>query len=190
MPIEHDSTLVSLFIEALRQGQLTHETHPLWFRVASGSMRPLFNKDDAIQIESVSADDIHSGEIVAFETPDGLLVHRLLHCEQRDGTRHFLQSGDGALQPLWLTAANVVGRVVAIRPAHRAGEYITLHSRLARWGGEAIASVRYQLYLHETQPIFKQCLRVCSRILCDLYRWYLAHYCTQSELMTLSKRKL
>ncbi len=188
MPTESATTremlLASLSIQALRQNVHTSALHPLGFRVASASMRPLFNKDDTIQIVPARADDVRYGEIIAFDTPEGLLVHRLLHCEQQEGTIRLLQSGDGALQAGWLEAETVVGRVIALCPAHNKKQTILLHTPLARWGGYAIASVRYQLYLHKTLPVLSQCLRACSRLLRSLNRWYLYHYCVQADINT------
>src|SRR5579863_3176992 len=78
------STLASLYIEALRQKQ------PLWFRVASNSMLPLLRKDDSVYIEPAQAEDIRIGDIAAFETSSGLVIHRIVAIEQTQETIRLL----------------------------------------------------------------------------------------------------
>ncbi|MFL5691813.1 MAG: S24/S26 family peptidase, partial [Ktedonobacteraceae bacterium] len=64
--------IASLFIQALREGQ------SLWFRVASNSMFPLLRKGDEVFIQPVQACEIRLGEIAAFETSSGLVIHRII----------------------------------------------------------------------------------------------------------------
>src|SRR5207248_4792684 len=101
--------IASLFIEAVRQGQ------PLWFRIASNSMLPLIRVDDTVYIQPTSANEIHVGEIAAFETSAGLMIHRIVSSQQIQGTVRLLQMSDVELLPSWVKEQAIVGKVVFIR---------------------------------------------------------------------------
>src|SRR5215469_1031145 len=66
------TAMASLYIQALRTGET------LWFEVVSGSMVPTLNRGNRVRIEAVKAQDIHNGEIAAFETDQGLVIHRIV----------------------------------------------------------------------------------------------------------------
>src|SRR5690349_8866457 len=89
--------LASLSLDALQQGQ------PLWFRVASGSMSPILQINDEIYIVPAQAHTIHKGDIAAFATNEGLMVHRIIAMQASDKekgtTRRLLQMSDVVLQP-------------------------------------------------------------------------------------------
>jgi len=103
------STLASLYIEALRQKQ------PLWFRVASNSMLPLLRKGDSVYIEPAQAEDIRIGDIAAFETSSGLVIHRIVAIEQTHETIRLLQMSDVEVLPAWVKEEAIVGRVITVR---------------------------------------------------------------------------
>src|SRR5437588_4936501 len=73
------AAIASLYIEAVRQGQ------SLWFRVASGSMHPTLRIGEQVRIEPAGAEQLCVGEIAAFETAQGLTIHRVVQ-HQHDGT--------------------------------------------------------------------------------------------------------
>lgn len=152
--------LLSLSIEALRQGQAMR------FRVASGSMRPLLQVNESVLIEPGSA--IAVGEIAAFETPAGLVIHRIVHTQQNGGRLRLLQMGDGEIRPAWIETESIVGRVTAVFKGERP---CSLTTPLARWYGSLLAFLRYQVYLHRTNIPFSTILRLCSRLL--LHFWTL-----------------
>ena len=156
----HTAILASLSIEALRQGQ------PMRFRVASGSMRPLLQVNDSVQIEPTSTVTI--GDIAAFETHDGLVIHRVVHTQQNQGTLRLLQMGDGEVRPTWIESETVVGRVTAV---YKGTQVVSLETPIAQWYSVLIATLRYQVYLHKTNVPFSMALRLCSRLL--LYLWTL-----------------
>src|SRR5260370_32148534 len=105
----HAEALASLYIEALRQGT------PLWFRIASGSMHPLLDTHDEVFIDPAQASSIIPGELAAFETSEGLVVHRILRSQENNTHIRLLQMADAVLRPSWIEGQAVVGRVVALR---------------------------------------------------------------------------
>ncbi|HLI07099.1 MAG TPA: S26 family signal peptidase [Ktedonobacteraceae bacterium] len=158
LPVSQDnrlqSAIDSLFIEALRQGQTQ------WFRVSSGSMHPLLKVGDAIFIEP--ARKIGIGEIAAFETEEGLVVHRIVDIQVKDGNVRLLQLPDVNLQASWISESAIVGRVIAIRRGRR---QIDLSHPLARWFGKVTSHIRYRLYLERETTLLRLALRASSRLL-------------------------
>src|SRR5439155_21245391 len=156
------------FIEAIRQGQ------PLWFRVASNSMFPLIRVDDTVYIQPTSANEIHVGEIAAFETSAGLMIHRIVNSQQTEGTVRLLQMSDVEFLPSWLKEQAVVGKVVYIRWQ---GRQVNLQQPIAKWCGRVTARIRYRLYLcNKTNPL-RIMLRVCSRLAIHLGYWCIRCCC-------------
>ncbi len=127
--------LDSLFVEALSQGQ------SLWFRVVSGSMRPLLQIGDAIHITPIAPHDLHVGDIAAFQAPEGLVVHRITRIFP--STARFIEMGDVLLRASEISEACVVGRVMAIQ---RGGRLIDLGRPIAQRVGGVTARLRYWFY--------------------------------------------
>lgn len=154
---EHTSSpiLISLFIQAVREGQ------PLWFRVASNSMLPLFQKNDTVYIVPTSAQDIHPGEIAAFETGRGLVIHRIVHRTQNGQTIRLFQMSDVDLYLTPVSEEQVVGKVVAVRKGRA---QIDLERRIAKRYGIIVAVARYRLYLASNSHFLSLWWRGCSRL--------------------------
>jgi hypothetical protein len=157
---ETESDLLnSLYIEALRKG------HAIWFRVVSGSMRPILRVGDAVHIQPVVPEDLQIGDIAAFETPAGLVVHRIVHIlRPRESPSRFIEMGDIGLQASEMTGEVIAGRVSAIR---RGELLVDLQKPLAkRWEG-VTARLRYRLYCLYTgsryQPV-RVVLRKSARL--------------------------
>lgn len=131
------SIIASLYIQAIRQGQ------SIWFRVASGSMEPILHIGDSVYIQPVKAGELRIGEIAAFETANGLVIHRIIQRKQTNVTIRLLEMGDVDLRPSWIEEQAVVGRVVAIKQGPR---QIDLLHQVARRCSRVTASLRYQLY--------------------------------------------
>lgn len=166
------ATIASLYIEALRQ------KHPLWFHVASNSMHPLFYKDDNVYIESAQAQDISLGDIAAFETSNGLVVHRIIAIEQDKDSVRLLEMSDVEVRPNWVQEQAVVGRIVSIRCS---GYQLNLRHPLARWCGRVTANIRYQLYkCGDTMPL-SIVLRIASRLAIHLGYWCIRCCCASSQ---------
>jgi translation initiation factor 2 gamma subunit (eIF-2gamma) len=158
----HTSTLASLYIEALRQKQ------PLWFRVASNSMLPLLRKDDNVYIEPTQVEDIRIGDIAAFETSSGLVIHRIVAIEQTHQTIRLLQMSDVEVLPTWVKQEAVVGRVVTIRQQKY---QLDLRHPIAKWCGKVTATLRYQLYKYEKNMPLRMVMRIASRLAIHLGYW-------------------
>lgn len=171
-----ESLLTSLSIDALRQG------HSLWFRVASGSMSPLLQVNDEIYIVPAQAHEINKGDIAAFETSEGLMIHRIVHVQNQDkenaAPRRLLQMSDVVLQPTWLQEQAIVGRVTMVRHGLK---QLSLCHPIAKWGGWTIATIRYQLYLHRSIAPIRKVLRVCSHSALSIGYWVLHQGCTISQ---------
>lgn len=164
------SVIADLFIEALRQGQ------SFWFRVGSGSMLPLLKVGSEVYIEPAPASEIRLGEIAAFETAQGLMIHRIVSItgvvpvqpdrtagEKAQGDNspiRLLQMPDVVVRPSWIDEQAVVGRVVAFRDGNR---HINLKHPVARKYGSVTAYVRYRLYMTENR-LLKIVWRACSRL--------------------------
>ncbi len=165
---ETSTILSSLFIQAVREGQT------LWFRVASNSMFPLFQTDDAVFIVPASVDAIRPGEIAAFETKDGLVIHRIIHCQQNAQTIRLLQMSDVDLFASWVEAKSVVGKVIAVR---KEGKQVNLVNPIAKWYGRIVATTRYQLYLRNSHTLLRLPWRGCSRLSLRLGYWCVQRIC-------------
>lgn len=151
------AALTSLFIQALRQGQ------PVWFRVVSGSMLPLVRVGDAVYIEPTSS-DLQVGDIAAFETPAGLVVHRLVHYEQTANQARYVEMGDAALLAHHVDEQAIVGRVTNIR---RATRQVDIRLPVAQRWGKVTARIRFRLYSIDKVIKFNPArflIRKCARL--------------------------
>jgi hypothetical protein len=160
--------IASLFIQALREGQ------SLWFRVASNSMFPLLRKGDEVFIQPVQACEIRLGEIAAFETSSGLVIHRIISIQHTPTGMRLLQMSDVERLTSWVKEQAVVGRVVNIR---RADKQIDLQSPIAKWCGTVTAHIRNRLYLYDKNIPFRIVLREVSRIVIQLSYWCICRFC-------------
>src|SRR5437016_3553165 len=129
--------LNSLYIQALRQGQ------SIWFRIVSGSMHPLLRVGDAVHIQPVSPYDLHIGDIAAFETPAGLVVHRIVYMLPSAIPAIFIEMGDVTLQAHEITIEAITGRVSAVR---RGNLLIDLQRPVAKRLAGVTARLHYKLY--------------------------------------------
>lgn len=148
------SIIPSLYIEALRQGQ------SLWFRVISNSMAPTLRVGDSVYIEPATAKAIRVGEIAAFETPDGLVIHRIVQHQQTGAAIRLLQMADVELHTSWIEEQAVVGRVCIAR---RQSSHMNLQHPIAQWCGKITARLRYLLYLWKVPAPLRRVLHICSR---------------------------
>lgn len=166
---ETASILSSLFIQSVREGQT------LRFRVASNSMFPLFQVDDTVTIVPATIDHICPGEIAAFETRDGLVIHRIIHVQRNTQTIRLLQMSDVDLFASWVEAKAVVGKVIAVR---KGGRQVNLAHPIAKWYGRIVAAIRYQLYLRNSHTLLCLPWRGCSRLSLRLGYWCIRRVCT------------
>ncbi|HXK59314.1 MAG TPA: S24/S26 family peptidase [Acidobacteriota bacterium] len=90
---------------------------PLTLKVQGRCMSPFLAPGDAVRIAFCEADELSIGDIVAYETGDGVAVHRVLRIAQIRGTMRVYQKGDNLKTGSWLDEDQVLGRVVSvIRP--------------------------------------------------------------------------
>jgi len=161
------TAIASLYIQALRAGET------LWFQVVSGSMVPTLNVCDSVRIEPVNAKDIHNGDIAAFETDQGLVIHRIVQQERKGASIRLLEMGDVDLRASWVEEQAVVGRVAIVR---RSTRQIDLRRPIAKRCGTVTAYVRYRLYLLHTNKKFaalRVTVRKSSRVAVRIGNWYL-----------------
>ncbi len=160
--------IASLFIQALREGQ------SLWFRVASNSMLPLLQKGDEVYIQPAQAHEIRLGEIAAFETTGGLVIHRIISIQHTPTGLRLLQMSDVELLASWVKEQAVVGTVVSIR---REGRQIDLRSPVAKRCGTVTARIRNKLYSYNKGVLLRIALRGCSRIAIQFNYWCINRFC-------------
>ncbi len=98
--------------------------HPI-LAVASGSMEPVLYEGDLILVEGVqNAGDIHAaikdadppGDIIVFQGPSELIVHRAIQ-KNGDGTYSFKTQGDanGYPDPGEVHESNIVGKYTGLK---------------------------------------------------------------------------
>lgn len=148
------SLITSLYIEALRAGQ------PFSFRVVSNSMVPTLRIGDSVYIEPAKAKEIHIGDIAAFETPSGLVIHRIVSTQLSQTTIRLMQMADVDLHPGWVEEHAIIGRVTSARRHNRD---IDLRHPIAQRCGKITARLRYQLYLRKAYTPLRVISRYCSR---------------------------
>ena len=168
MPPSQEATneaaaIASLYIQALRQGQA------LWFRVTSGSMHPTLRIGEQVRIEPARAKQLRVGEIAAFETAQGLVIHRIVRCQHDGSSMQLVEMSDVHLRASRVDEQAVVGRVVAIRTGKHS---IDLQRHIARRCGVVTASPRFRSYqLHANHRFMLSVLSKCSRLvvrICNL----------------------
>jgi signal peptidase I len=159
------TVIASLYIQALRAGET------LWFQVVTGSMVPTLSIGDRVRIDPVKAKEINNGEIAAFETDQGLVIHRIVRQEQRGTGVRLLEMGDVDLRASWVEEQAVVGRVAVV---HHDTLEIDLQHPIAKRGGTVTAYLRYWLYLLHTNKKFaalRVAVRRCSRLVVRINYW-------------------
>lgn len=159
------TAIASLYIQALREGET------LWFQVVSGSMAPTLNIGDRVRIDPVKAKDIHNGDIAAFETDQGLVIHRIVQQEKKGTSARLLEMGDVNLRATWVEEQAIVGRVAVV---HRDTSEVDLQHPIAKRCGTVTAFLRYRLYLLHTIkkfPALQIAVRRCSRLVVRTSYW-------------------
>ncbi len=129
---------------------------------------------DRVFIQPARASNIHIGEIAAFETSDGLVIHRIVHVQQAGETIDLLQMSDVNLHPTWVKAQAVVGKVVYIQ---RKNKQLNLLHPLAKRCGTVTARIRYQLYMYNKNVPLGIMLRICSRLAVHIGYWFVRVCC-------------
>lgn len=81
--------------------------------IATGSMEPIYYRGDAVIYEKVKPKDIIEGDILVYTTTGGIITHRVIRIENRNGQRIFYTKGDNNLtnDNIEISENNVRGRV-------------------------------------------------------------------------------
>jgi len=165
--------IAELFREALRRGQ------PLWFRVSSGSMYPLLRIGEEVYIEPATADDLQVGEIAAFETSAGLVIHRIVQRRSDQRGIQLIEMSDAQLRAGQVESGAAIGRVVAIGRGKR---HIDLQRPIAQKCGRVTARARYRFYTVRSRNRLAQVIvRKSSRLVARLASWYIRRFCASSQ---------
>ncbi len=167
------SVIAGLYREAVRKGQ------PLWFRVASGSMHPLLRIGEQVYIEPATAMQLQIGEIAAFETGAGLVIHRIVQRYQENADIQFIEMSDVHLRAGRVKSGAVIGRVVAIRQGNTR---IDLQRLIAQKCGRVTARARFRLYTMRFKNTLAQVIiRKCARLVARLGSWCTRRFCASSQ---------
>jgi hypothetical protein len=165
--------IAGLYREAVRKGQ------PLWFRVASGSMHPLLRIGEQVYIEPTTARQLQIGEIAAFETEAGLVIHRIVQRHQENSDIQLVEMSDVHLRAGRVKSGAVIGRVVAIRQGNTR---IDLQRPIAQRCGRVTARARYRFYTMRFRNRLAQVIiRKCSRLVARLGSWCTRRFCASSQ---------
>lgn len=81
--------------------------------IVSGSMRPTYDRGDAVFINKKDAKDIKVGEVLAFNLGSGIVTHRIINIDEKDGVFTFTTKGDAneTADQFIITNENVIGTV-------------------------------------------------------------------------------
>ena len=101
------------------RSELYVKTGRKWARVTSGSMRPLIRSGDSVLIQSVEAERIRFGDVVAFERAGRTVVHRIVWTRRDRGSVVFIEKGDLNTSAGEVTADRILGRVTRIQRGDR-----------------------------------------------------------------------
>jgi hypothetical protein len=110
---------------------------PVRFRVTGRSMMPTIHDGDALIVAPTAADVLRRGEVALYETPEGVIAHRLI-AFGADGALHM--RGDAPRSPVERVGAEqVLGRVERLE---RDGRVVGLRGFYARWSHRLIRLLR------------------------------------------------
>jgi signal peptidase I len=173
---EEQEVIGELYREALRGGQ------PLWFRVSSGSMHPLLRIGEEVYIEPATAGELQVGEIAAFETDRGLVIHRIVQRHTDGDGNQLLEMSDTQLRASPIESGAVIGRVVAIG---RGKLRIDLQRPIAQKCGHVTARIRYRFYtMRFRSRLMRVILRKSARLVARLAGWSIRRLCASSQPVT------
>lgn len=85
-----------------------------WFRVATGSMRPIIEPGEKVLVQKITAAAAKRGDIVLYRSGENYITHRLVGFVTREGQALFLAKGDAGSVPEDLAPEAVCGKVIVI----------------------------------------------------------------------------
>jgi signal peptidase I len=90
-----------------------------WFRIISGSMRPLIDVHDRILARWVSPVEVQPADIILFKNRNVFITHRVITIYKQDGKIMILQKGDASAIASTILPESILGKVVAIEKRGR-----------------------------------------------------------------------
>lgn len=127
-------------------------------------MQPTLHTGDRVFILPTKANEIQPGEIAAFETPEGLVTHRIVRRRQTGARTQLLEMSDVDLAASWIEEQALVGRVALI---HHGSQQADLQHPMAKKSGAVTAYLRYALfqwYIKQKSSLLRVILHKCSRL--------------------------
>jgi len=94
--------------------ELYHKQGQGWFRVATGSMRPIIEPGDKVLVRSIAPAAAKSGDILLYRSGEDYVTHRLVGFMTREGKTLFLTKGDAGSVPEEVAPEAVRGKVIVI----------------------------------------------------------------------------
>ena len=129
-------------------------------RVVSGSMRPVIEPGDTVLARKTDPSRIRIGDIVAFRTPDFVVVHRIIGAYQQGGRYYFRERGDSVGRSEVFPEESLLGRVTSVEKKGGSLDLESLRWRLANrllgWShrlGDALERKRLRRYLPGTSTV-------------------------------------
>ena len=136
--------------------ELLDQGHRVRLRVAGGSMEPLIQSGDRVEIEPAAMESVRVGDVVLFSLGGRLLLHRAVARRGVGGEVRLRARGDHNLRPEpEFGPEEMLGIAVAL---HRDEAMLDLRSPWMRWIGWAVARsqlvrrVLFKLVRHWPEP--------------------------------------
>ncbi len=89
------------------------------FKVVTGSMSPLIEVGDTVRVSRVESSGIRTGDIIAFQDGQNVVVHRIIGKIRTNRQTGFRQGGDAWGPSAELEEQNIIGRVLSINKGGR-----------------------------------------------------------------------
>lgn len=129
------AVIADLLRTSMAQGQRPHLT------ITSGSMRPLLQIGDEVQLEPVAFHELQPGDIITLAAPESLMTHRFwaVKTEQSESEVCLITRGDRFLNfdSPWVKSL-LIGKVVARRRHKRV---LSLVEGSGGWLGRHVARI-------------------------------------------------
>jgi signal peptidase I len=111
------------------QNELFQKNGKGWFRIISGSMRPLIDIHDRVLVNRITPLEVKKGDIILFKSDNVFVTHRVTGFSEENGKRMILQKGDAGDYAMMISPEAVMGKVILIE---KNGKFIDLESRKGR----------------------------------------------------------
>jgi len=94
--------------------ELYHKRGQGWFRISTGSMRPIIEPGEKVLVRKITSAAAKRGDIVLYRACGDHIAHRLVGFLTREGEALFLAKGDAGSVPEEVAPDAVCGKVIAI----------------------------------------------------------------------------